>query len=69
MMGFLKELNVSGIVNYETCFINKGEAMNVYRGIFVAKEAGVYDFAATFLMKSDYNDQVTVSLKRGEVNS
>ena len=43
--------------------------MNVYRGIFVAKEAGVYDFAATFLMKSDYNDQVTVSLKRGEVNS
>ena len=36
-------------------------------GEFIAKEKGVYDFSVTFLMKTDYEGSVKVSLKRNDV--
>ena len=41
-------------VTYEKCLLNHGNAFSEGNGEFIAKEKGVYDFSATFLMKTDY---------------
>ena len=62
------EGNEVKIVTYEDCRFNQGKAFLQNTGEFVAKNEGVYDFSATFLMKTDYDGAVNVQLMRGDVS-
>ena len=48
--------------------VTKGEGTLQNTGEFVAKSEGIYDFSATFLMKTDYDGAVNVQLMRGNVS-
>ena len=45
-----------------------GKSFNGKTGEFVAKQKGMYQFSATFLMKTDYGGKVKVTLKRNDVS-
>ena len=48
--------------------VTQGEGILQNTGEFVAKSEGIYDFSATFLMKTDYDGAVNVQLMRGDVS-
>lgn len=60
--------NQAKIVTYEDCRFNQGQGILQNTGEFVAKREGIYDFSATFLMKTDYDGAVNVQLMRGDVS-
>ena len=60
--------NQAKIVTYEDCRFNQGVGILQNTGEFVAKSEGIYDFSATFLMKTDYDGAVNVQLMRGDVS-
>ena len=60
--------NQAKIVTYEDCRFNQGQGILQNTGEFVAKSEGIYDFSATFLMKTDYDGAVNVQLMREDVS-
>ena len=53
---------------YEECPINKGSGFNIDNGKFIANVSGIYDFSATFLIKTEENGSAIVKLKKGTVS-
>lgn len=63
----LKKNESSKIVNFEECLINQGKAFDPQSGVFQAQEDGIYEFSATFLMKTDFAGQIQVGLKHNQI--
>lgn len=59
----LKKNEKNKRVNFEKCLINQGKAFDLQTSQFQAQEDGLYQFSATFLMKTDFGGQVQVGLK------